>query len=108
MEIFVKPNGLVKHVSVDGFTTDFLGTQTIIRASQVEPVHVGLRIVFHCIRRLFGERGRVAAWTRRWPCLWQANLYLSGGPVFGPFKYRQDAIAAEIYWLNQRYANNDR
>lgn len=108
MEIFVKPNGQVKHVSVDGFATGFLGAQTITRASQVEPVNVSLRIVFHGIRRIFGERGCVAAWTRRWPCVWQANLWLSGGPVFGPFKYRQDAIAAEIYWLNQRYTNNER
>lgn len=108
MEIFIKPNGVVKHVSVDGFSTDFLGKKVVTRASQVEPVDGFLRVVFHTLRRLFGERGMIAAWTRRWPCLWQANLYLSGGPVFGPFQYRQDAVAAEVYWLNQKYANNDR
>jgi hypothetical protein len=107
MEIFVRPDGTVKHVSVDEFATDFLGKKTVTRASNVEPVNKWLRVLFHVLRRVFGENGRCAAWTRRWPCLWQANLYLSGGPIFGPFQYRQDAVAAEVYWLNQQYANNE-
>lgn len=30
---------------------------------------------------------------------WFADLSLSGGPVFGPFALRQDAVEAERHWL---------
>lgn len=104
MEIFVRPDGSVNHICVDGFSTAFLGEQVVRRASYVEPVNPTLRFWFHVIRRIVPDRSFIAAWTRRWKCQWQANLYISGGPIFGPFKYRQDAIAAEVFWINQQYA----
>lgn len=103
MEIFVRPDGTVKHISVDEFSTNFLGTATRRRASNVEPIHRGLRAIFYIIRSITSDNGWIAAWTRKWPCQWQANLYLSGGPVLGPFRNREDAIWAEIRWLNSCY-----
>lgn len=103
MEIFVRPDGSVKHISVDAFSTSFLGTTTRRRASHVEPVTPWLRVIFHLIRAVVPDTGWIAAWTRRWPCQWRANLYLSGGPILGPFASRFDALAAEITWINSCY-----
>lgn len=108
MEIFVRPDGSVNHILVDGFSTVFLGKRTVRRASFVEPVNPRLRYWFHLIRRSVPDNSFIAAWTRRWRCQWQANLHLSGGPIFGPFKCRQDAIAAEVFWINHQYASGAR
>ena len=76
-----------------------LGTTTTRRASHVLPVNPTLRAIFRWLRDRFGEKGIIATFTRRWPCLWQADLAPSNGPVLGPFRNRQDAIDAEIAWL---------
>ena len=76
-----------------------LGTVTTRRASHVLPVNRTLRAIFRWLRDRFGEKGIIATFTRRWPCLWQADLAPSNGPVLGPFRNRQDAIDAEIAWL---------
>lgn len=104
MEIFVRPDGSVNHIYEDGFSTAFLGEQTVRRASYVEPVNLALRFWFHVIRSLVSDKSIIAKWTRRWPCLWQADLSLSGGPVIGPFIKRENAIHAEIRWINAQYA----
>ncbi len=69
------------------------------RASDVEPVNLGLRVAFRLLRRVCGDRGAVAAWTRRWPGRWIADMARSGGPCLGPFDSRADALAAERAWL---------
>lgn len=107
MEIFVRPDGSVNHILVDGFSTAFLGKQVIRRASYIEPTHPALRILFHVIRTVVSDNSATARWTRRWPCQWRVNLQRSGGPIMGPFKYRVDAITAEIYWINNKLANTN-
>ena len=70
------------------------------RASHVEPANRVLRWLFHVLRRWFGENGAVAAFTRRWPCAWRVNLTPSGGGILdGVYRNRQDAIEAEVQWL---------
>jgi hypothetical protein len=32
---------------------------------------------------------------------WAADLAPVGGPILGPFKLRQDALQAEVAWLNR-------
>lgn len=108
MEIFVRPDGSVNHIYADGFSTAFLGEQIVRRASYVEPFNPALRFWFHLLRCLVSDKSLIAKWTRRWPCLWQANLFLSGGPVIGPFSNREDAIWAEIQWINQQYERGKR
>jgi hypothetical protein len=76
---------------------------TLRRASHVEPDSLVLRVLFHGLRRLAGEQGAVAAFTRGWPVLWRADMGPSGGPVLpGRWRDRREAIAAEIEWLNER------
>jgi hypothetical protein len=85
------------------------------RASHVEPVQQFARICFY-ILRLFGNKNRIAAWTRNWHVLWRVNTKPVGGPIlkwvdyFGcgkrdgagiaMFRNRQDAIDFEIRFLN--------
>ena len=74
-------------------------TVTTRRASHVLPVNPTLRTIFRWLRDRYGEKGWIATFTRHWPCLWQADLAPSNGPVLGPFRNRQHAINAEIAWL---------
>ncbi len=32
---------------------------------------------------------------------WTADLLPVGGPVLGPFRWRRDALAAEVVWLEE-------
>lgn len=77
-----------------------LGEARTARASHVEPINPILRVAFTVIRARVSDASRLAGWTRRWPCLWRANLAPSGGPLLGPFARRNDAIDAEVAWLN--------
>ena len=49
-----------------------LGEKSVSRASHVEPVGDG----------------------------WTADLSPVGGPVLGPFRYRTEALGAEVAWLD--------
>jgi hypothetical protein len=50
---------------------------------------------------MFGEYGKMAAFTRTWPCYWQVDLSPVGGPIV-PVEWasRQSAIDFEVGWLN--------
>ncbi len=74
------------------------GAKSRKRASHVEPVNPVLRWLFRCLRAATHHReGAVAAFTRRWPCDWQATII--AGPTLGPFRTRKEAIEAEVAWL---------
>ena len=76
--------------------------QSTKRVSHVLPVNPILRVVFRWLRDRFGEKGRIAGFTRRWPCLWQADMSPTGAnDILGPYRNRQDAINAEIAWLDK-------
>jgi hypothetical protein len=92
---------LSNHPALQGLKAH--GEARTSRASHVEPVNPALRWLFHRIREIVDDESGMAQWTREWPCLWQANLALSNGPVLGTFTDRQAAIDAEIEWL---YDNN--
>ncbi len=77
------------------------GAATKRRASHVEPCRRPYRWAFHGLRKLFGEEGAVGAFTRLWPVYWRVNMGPSGGPVFGRFADRAEAIGAEVEWLNR-------
>ena len=94
-----------------------LGEVVTRRASHVEPASRDQRIAFHILRFLFGSQGRVSEWTRTWRCLWRVNTKPVGVPILtwkhqgssAPWANqkiamwwnRQDAIAAEIKFLNK-------
>ena len=74
MIISIDLNGGIRAIYSDGFNWQALGKPLIQRASQVEPDHLGL---------------------------WWADLGVSGGPRIGPFARRDEAIAAEVAWLER-------
>lgn len=78
------------------------GEATIRRASHVLPAHPLKRLAFVWLRRLMGESGAAAKWTRSWGGEWTVDLAPSGGPKAGPFQSRQDAIDYEVAWLEGR------
>jgi hypothetical protein len=74
--IFVRPDGTVEFLYEDGLRPLLdLGQATITRASHVEPTPDGR---------------------------WIADLSPRGGPVLGPFTFRQEALEAERAWLTVR------
>lgn len=76
------------------------------RASHVEPANFWGRWAFRLFRRLFGDKGRVATWTRTWDVQWEVDLSPIGGPRIGPFYPRSKAIAEErlsvVEYLKER------
>ena len=74
MKLIVSTDGDVTGIYTEDITFSTLGRPQIQRASDVEPND---------------EYG------------WTADLRRSGGPVFGPFDNRSQAIEAEICWLEQ-------
>lgn len=99
-----------------------IGETTTRRASHVEPVDFWFRILFHTLR-FFGDKNRIAEWTRHWRCLWRVNTKPVGGPILAwkhvypdaGWKYpagegiafwadRREAIEAEIKFLNNWFA----
>jgi hypothetical protein len=89
------------------------------RASHVEPDNFVLRIIFHGLRQVLGDKGRMSEFTRNWPILWRVNTKPVGGPILrvkdvydwcpvscsqhnnvATWRNRQNAIDAEIKFLN--------
>ncbi|MGA2617888.1 MAG: hypothetical protein ABSF26_09770 [Thermoguttaceae bacterium] len=68
----VSPAGQSRCLYTEAIDLAALGSLTIARASNVEPLPDGR---------------------------WIADLGLSGGPILGPFPKRSDALAAESEWL---------
>ena len=77
------------------------------RASWVEPVSNWHRMLFHSLRRMFGDNGHVAEKTRSWDCKWQARMLVGSCEILGPFDSRQAALEAETDWLINNWATKD-
>lgn len=95
-----------------------IGEVVTRRASHVEPVTFWLRVAFRFLR-VFGDKTRVAGWTRGWQCRWLVDTRPVGGPVLtwsdtrgdgtrfyydagiATWRDRQSAIDAEIKFLNE-------
>jgi len=72
VSITVQPNGDLRMIYYDEISTLLtLGESRIVRASHVEPDAMG----------------------------WTADMSPVKGPVLGPFALRQDALDAEVAWL---------
>ena len=85
-----------------------LGTAVTKRASHVEPYDFWPRVAFTVLRKLVSDDSRIADWTRRWGCFWRVNTKPVGGPILrnqygniAAWWIREDAIAAEIEFLNK-------
>lgn len=78
-----------------------LGETRTERVSHVFPTNRILRFFFRLIRDHCTDASWIASLTRKWPCVWQADLTIVNGPILKPFNNRQKAIEAEIQWLYQ-------
>ena len=79
--ISIKRDGIIQFIHDDrlrGLLNQ--GQALITRASQVDPGDVAL-----------GQN----------PLKWYSDLAPSGGGILGPFDTRQEALDAEVAWLNQ-------
>lgn len=97
-QITIGPDGEIRMIDHSEIAQS-LGAVTRERASHIEPANRILRGLFRVLRAHTSDQSWVAAFTRRWPCLW--TVAIVDGPRFGPYRQRQAAIDAEIRWLNQ-------
>jgi len=77
------------------------------RVSHIYPQNFILRTIFKMLRKLFGDNGKVADWTRSWKCKWQVEILpnenKSKKKIFKGFKDRKIAIDFEKnYIINQK------
>jgi hypothetical protein len=86
-----------------------IGEITTKRGSHVVPDKFWLRLAFRIIRFCVRDTSRLAAWTRTWGCLWRVDTSPVGGPIL-PDRYisRENAIAAEIKFLNQFFFTGEK
>lgn len=115
----IDENGDVIFLATDS-NDIFLNHGTVVtkRASHVEPGARYERWLFHLLRAVFGDKGRVSNWTRTWKTLWRVNTSPVGGPILtwadvwgdpvprgmsnriALWQHRQNAIDAEVKFLN--------
>ena len=69
------------------------------RVSTICPVRVDKRLAFRALRTVFGDEGRVAAFTRKWKGTWRATILATGQTQ--TFNTRARAVAWEIGVLEQ-------
>jgi len=101
MKIVIDQQGNVRMVVSKLVDESLFTTAEKRRASHVLPWNPWLRALFVRLRRWFGETGRIAELTRRFPGAWLVDLSPSNGPTFGPFHRREWAIRFEVAWLER-------
>lgn len=104
VEISIAEDGTIQFLMSEGAEVLLDGDTVVRRASHVLPDSFFLRLCFRGLRFLFGEYGKMAAFTRTWPCAWTVDLSPVGGPMLDDVWYnREDAIEAEVDWLTQNF-----
>ncbi len=85
-------NGLIKTFKGD-FPELKLYCKTEKRVSHILPENFILRLFFKILRKIFGDEGFIANWTRKWKCNW--IIILNKQKIGGVFKDRKLAIEFE-------------
>ena len=78
MTLTIDPTGNASYLGEVAVDLSELGPVTRRRVSHILPVNPIKRGAFRALRLVFGERGRVAAWTRRWRGPWRAEIIATG------------------------------
>ena len=68
------------------------------RAGYVWPLSPPLRATFRLLRKVFGGRGRIAAWTRTWSCRWGVWDAETMDQLPGSYSTHSAAVEAEVKW----------
>ena len=102
LTVTINEDGTLEYLKTDSCDILLeLGEVVTRRASHVEPADFWTRLWFHVVRRFVTDKSAVAAWTRGWSCMWRIDTSPVGGPILpGRYKNRQEAIDAEIAFLN--------
>lgn len=103
--ILIHPDGTLEMLHSDALPLAGLGAGTLRRASHVLPGHPLKRLAFITLRALFGERGRVAGWARRWRGPWEVSWAETPHVVVFTHPSRRVCIEWEIDRLNERLAS---
>lgn len=74
--LFIPVGGEV--ISIGDMPLELEGDVKRERASNILPVNRVKRASFMLLRAVFGERGRVAEWTRQWVGPWTAHVFATG------------------------------
>lgn len=73
------------------------GVSSSTRYSEIVPINRVLRVAFRALRKMFGDHGIVAGFTRRWPCDWQATILSTGRTA------RSNCRETLIAWEHSEY-----
>lgn len=69
-----------------------------LRVSIIQPTSFWRRKAFRLLRTVFGDAGRVAAFTRTWQCEWTATILATGETYTADS--RAECVAWELETLN--------
>jgi hypothetical protein len=103
----VKPKTEVITISEDGKSVEFiegssldlpLGNGKRIRLSHIRPDKFWKKAAFIILRKMFGDTGNIAFWTRKWRGPWRATIISTGQTAV--FETREEAIQFELEILN--------
>lgn len=92
--IDVLPDGSVQGL---GNPLNLPGKLTSKRFSIIVPTRIPWRVAFVLLRCLCGDTGRVAAWTRGWPCHWTCVVLRTGRTA------RCNDRQSLVYWEHEEY-----
>jgi len=101
--IHIMQDGTIKAVGGEQLPLAELGQVESRRASRILPVNIFKRCAFIMLRKVFGDRGRVATFTRSWSGPWQVRVI--GSPRQFTAPSRRLAIAWEQEILNEGIEN---
>ncbi len=93
--VIFKPDGSIRHLACPQVDFSELGTVKIRRASHIWPANPFVRLAFRAIRFVFGDRGRLAEWSRHWRCCWTVRLSEDPGRVVFSSQSRRACLAWE-------------
>lgn len=95
-------------ISEDGRSVEFIEGQSSLdlpvengkrrRLSHIRPEKPWKKAAFILLRKVFGDTGNVAFWTRKWKGPWRATIISTGQTEV--FQTRDEAIAWELEILN--------
>lgn len=96
--ILIDERGFIRCIHNPNVPLHELGTVTKRRVSTITPMFAPKKQAFWLLRKLFGEEGRVAAWTRTWRTTWLVRILKTG--EWSVFTRREDCVAWELEKLN--------
>jgi len=87
-------------ISKDGKSVEFIEGQSSLdlplgngrrtRLSHIRPEKFWKKAAFILLRKVFGDRGRIAEWSRTWRCEWRCTIITTGDSAV--FENRQAAV----------------